>query len=175
MQGLKSLLHCRQILYHLSHLGSPFINPLNPPSTEIPEKWEFHSLHLLLHWSEWIYLFIQQVFTMSHYVLRLPRWCSGKESTHQCRRCKRRGFNPSQEDPLELEMATNSSILAWKIAWTEEPGRLQYVGSQRAGHGWVAEYARMLRYFSFLFSFNQISLMKIFFVIMHSLTYLMQK
>ena len=35
-----------------------------------------------------------------------------------------------QEDPLEKEMATHSSILAWKIPWTEEPGRLQSMGSQ---------------------------------------------
>ena len=35
------------------------------------------------------------------------------------------------EDPLEKEMATHSSILAWKIPWTEEPGRLQPTGSQR--------------------------------------------
>ena len=39
-----------------------------------------------------------------------------------------------QEDPLEKEMATHSSILAWKISWTEEPGRLQSVGSQRVRH-----------------------------------------
>ena len=39
-----------------------------------------------------------------------------------------------QEDPLEKEMATHSSILAWEILWTEEPGRLQSKGSQRAGH-----------------------------------------
>ena len=38
------------------------------------------------------------------------------------------------EDPLEKEMATHSSILAWRIPWTEEPGRLQSTGSQRAGH-----------------------------------------
>ena len=38
------------------------------------------------------------------------------------------------EDPLEKEMATHSSILAWKIPWTEEPGRLQSMGSQRVGH-----------------------------------------
>ena len=41
------------------------------------------------------------------------------------------------EDPLEKEMATHSSILAWRIPWTEEPGRLQSTGSQRVGHGWV--------------------------------------
>ena len=38
------------------------------------------------------------------------------------------------EDPLEKEMATHSSILAWKIPCTEEPGRLQSMGSQRVGH-----------------------------------------
>ena len=39
------------------------------------------------------------------------------------------------EDLLEKEMATHSSILAWKIPWMEEPGRLQSMGSQRVGHG----------------------------------------
>ena len=38
-----------------------------------------------------------------------------------------------QEDPLEKEMATHSSILAWRIPWTEEPGRLQSMESQRVG------------------------------------------
>ena len=38
------------------------------------------------------------------------------------------------EDPLEKEMATHSSILAWRIPWTEEPGGLQSVGSQRVRH-----------------------------------------
>ena len=39
-----------------------------------------------------------------------------------------------REDPLEKEMAIRSSTLAWKIPWTEEPGRLQSMGSQRVGH-----------------------------------------
>ena len=39
-----------------------------------------------------------------------------------------------QEDPLEKEMATHSNILVWKIPWTEEPGRLQYMGLLRVGH-----------------------------------------
>ena len=38
------------------------------------------------------------------------------------------------EDPLEKEMATHTSILAWKIPWMEEPGRLQSMGLQRVGH-----------------------------------------
>ena len=42
-----------------------------------------------------------------------------------------------QEDPLEKEMATHSSILAWRISWTEDPGRLQSMGLQRVGHNWV--------------------------------------
>ena len=39
-----------------------------------------------------------------------------------------------REDPLEKEMAIHSSTIAWKMPWTEEPGRLQPVGSQRVGH-----------------------------------------
>ena len=39
-----------------------------------------------------------------------------------------------REDLLEKETATHSSILAWKIPWTEEPGRIQSMGSQRVGH-----------------------------------------
>ena len=41
------------------------------------------------------------------------------------------------EDLLEREMATHSSILAWKIPWTEEPGRLHSMGLQRVGHDWA--------------------------------------
>ena len=40
----------------------------------------------------------------------------------------------SQEDPLEKEMATHSGTLAWEIPWTEKPGGLQSMGSQRGGH-----------------------------------------
>ena len=39
-----------------------------------------------------------------------------------------------QENPLEKEKATHSSILAWEIPWTEKPGRVQSMGSQRVGH-----------------------------------------
>ena len=43
------------------------------------------------------------------------------------------GLILAQEDPLEEEMATHSSILAWRIPWTEEPGGLQSIGPQRVG------------------------------------------
>ena len=49
-----------------------------------------------------------------------------------------RVWSLGREDPLEKEMATHSSIHVWKIPWTEEPGRLQSMGSQRVGHDWVA-------------------------------------
>ena len=45
------------------------------------------------------------------------------------------------EDLLEKEMATYSNILAWKIPWTEEPGRLQFMGSQRVRHNLVTKRA----------------------------------
>ena len=41
-------------------------------------------------------------------------------------------FNPGPEDPLEKEMATHSNVPAWRIPWTEEPGRLQSMGLQEA-------------------------------------------
>ena len=52
-----------------------------------------------------------------------------------------RAWSLGQEDPLEEEMATRSSILAWIIPWTEEPGELQSTGSQRIGHDW-SDWAR---------------------------------
>ena len=66
----------------------------------------------------------------------LPRWLSGKESTCQCRR---HSLDPwlGNIHPLEEEVATRPSILAWKISWTEEPGRLQSMGSQRGRHTWA--------------------------------------
>ena len=51
---------------------------------------------------------------------------------------------------LEKAMATHSSTLAWKIPWTEEPGRLQSMGLQRVGHDWATEHACM--YLSLLIS-----------------------
>ena len=69
----------------------------------------------------------------------LPCWLRHKEPPCQCGRCNRPGFHPwvqslGQEDPLEEKMASHSSILAWKILWTAEPGGLQSVGSQRVGY-----------------------------------------
>ena len=60
---------------------------------------------------------------------------SGKEPTCQCRKGKKLGFDLlGQKDPLEEETATHSSILAWRIPRTEEPGGLWSIGLQKVGH-----------------------------------------
>ena len=51
------------------------------------------------------------------------------------------GSNPRSGDPLEEEMATGFSILAWKMPWTEEAGELQSMGLQRAGFHWAYKHA----------------------------------
>ena len=53
------------------------------------------------------------------------------------------------EDPLKKEMAIHSSTIAWKIPWTEEPGRLQSMGSQRVGHDWATSLSCSCQYHSF--------------------------
>ena len=56
-----------------------------------------------------------------------------------------------QEDSLEKGMATHSSILAWRIPWTEEPGGLQFTGLQRVGHDWATNIFITFLYFYFVF------------------------
>ena len=65
--------------------------------------------------------------SLRHFI-GLPRWLSGKEFTYQVGFTGDVGLILGQEDPLEEEMATHSSNLAWKIPWTEQPGRLQSTG-----------------------------------------------
>ena len=64
------------------------------------------------------FIWIYHTFLVAQMVKRLPTM---RETWVQ---------SLGQEDPLEKEMATHSSILAWKIPWTEEPGRLQSMGLQ---------------------------------------------
>ena len=69
----------------------------------------------------------------------LPRWCSGEESTCHLQEVQEKWiWSLDWEDALEKEMATHSSILAWKVPWTEEPSR-QFIGLQRVGHNWETE------------------------------------
>ena len=67
------------------------------------------------------------------------RWTSLVAQTVECLSTMQETWVQSLgwEDPLEKEMAIHSSTIAWKILWTEEPSRLQSMGSQRVGHDWV--------------------------------------
>ena len=66
---------------------------------------------------------------------RLPRWHSGYKICLLIQEMRVQSLG--HEDPLEKKMATHSSTLAWKIPWTEEPGRLQSMGLQRVGYDWA--------------------------------------
>ena len=74
-----------------------------------------------------------------HVCIGLPWWFSDKESTCNQEMGVR---SLAQEDPLEKEMAAHSSILAWEIAWTEEPGALQSTESQRVSYDLATEQER---------------------------------
>ena len=65
------------------------------------------------------------------------------------------GSIPGQEDPLEKEMATHSSILAWRIPWTEEPGGLQFTGLQTVRHNWATFF-----HFILYMNYSSIKLLK---------------
>ena len=78
--------------------------------------------------------------TTSYLLLGFPDSSDGKVSAHNVGDLS---SIPRSEDPLEKEMATHSSTLAWKIPWMEEPGRLQSVGSQRVGHDWATSLSRI--------------------------------
>ena len=68
----------------------------------------------------------------------LPLWLKGKESA---RNVGDLGSILGWEDPLEEGIATHSSILAWRIPWTEEPTGLQSMGWQRVGRGWATRHS----------------------------------
>ena len=77
----------------------------------------------------------KQAFAEQHREARgFPGRASGKESTCQCRTQEMWVQSLGKEDPLEEGMATHFSVLAWRILWVEDPGRLQSIGSQRARH-----------------------------------------
>ena len=72
----------------------------------------------------------------------LPRWCRGKESClplQESQELKPQDRSLHWEDPLEEEMATHTSILAWRISWTEEAGQPQSIGLQGVGNSLVTK------------------------------------
>ena len=116
-QGLNpGLLHCRWILYHLSYQRRIYISAIMKKATS------YINIYHICYWFLFIAFWASLVAQM---VKRLPAM---RET---------RVWSLGWEDLLEKEMATHSSILAWRIPWTEEPGRLQSMGLQRVGHDWV--------------------------------------
>ena len=71
---------------------------------------------------------------MRYEVGGLPQWLSDKESACNAGDSGDTGLILDQKDTLMEGIATHSSILAWRIPWTEEPGRLQSIWIQRTGH-----------------------------------------
>ena len=65
--------------------------------------------------------------------------------------------SPGWEDPLEKELATHSSTLAWKIPWMEESGRLQSMGSQRVRLDWTTSLVHIVNGSKFLFCFSEVN------------------
>ena len=80
--------------------------------------------------------YVLRTEALSHLILLKTQWVFFILQTVKNLPAMQETWVPSLggEDPLEKEMATHSSILAWKIPWTEEPGRLQSMGSQRVRH-----------------------------------------
>ena len=93
--------------------------PVNQQNPQVPDECSVN---------ETMSPFIQRAFVMT-YCVGFPRSSVGKEFA-----CNAGdpGSTPGLEDPLEKEMATHSRIPAWRIPWTEEPGRLLSMGSQES-------------------------------------------
>ena len=94
------------------------------------------------------YIYYLEAFYVSLSLLKgRPRWISGKESACQWRRWMQ-VWSLGQKDPLEKEIATHSSILAWKIPWAGETGGLQSPGSQKCPTGlndWTTSLLEVMR------------------------------
>ena len=74
----------------------------------------------------------EQTFDQLYLALGLPRWQRICLPTQEMQETQAQFLH--WEDPQEEEMETHSSILAWEIPWTEEPGGLQFMGSERVRH-----------------------------------------
>ena len=105
------------VLHHVQFWAYCVFNPLVPPQNSEELTVLFPDLpgHVSTYWSS----LVAQVVKSLPATRETQAWFLGREN------------------PLEKEMATHSSTLAWRIPWMEEPGRLQSVGTQRVGHDWV--------------------------------------
>ena len=123
------------------NIGEPFSPPGDFPTSPASLALQVDSL-LLRHWEDLIHCMV--IPSLFCHCLGLPQWLSGKEST--CSVGEWVKFS-GWKDPLEKEMTSHSSILAWESPWTEEPGVLQSLGLQK--------YQTWLSYYLSIFIFSQ--------------------
>ena len=108
------------------HLSAPFFLPTGFGDSHNVSKFLIIIIFILMTWSViFLYYFCKKTSLVAQMVKHLP---TVRETQVQ---------SLCWEDPLEKEMATHSSTLAWKIPWTEECCRLQSMGSQRIRHDWA--------------------------------------
>ena len=135
-QGLKpGLWHCRQILYQLSHKGSPRILEWVAYPFSSGSSWPRNQTGVSCiagrFFANWVSCTVK---TARMVTCVLPWWLWWWKSSSVMQETWI--LSLGQEDHLEKEMATHSSVLAWRIPWTEDPGRPQSTGPHRARHDW---------------------------------------
>ena len=116
-----------------------FSRSIHVASNSISFFWWLSNIFMVDIYIYMLYICYVRIFCMLYtYISGFPSGGSGKECTCQCRRCKKEMQFPylGWGDPLEKGKATYSSILAWRIPWTEEPGELQSMGLQRNRQNW---------------------------------------
>ena len=92
------------------------------------------------HW-EWCLLWICHIWPLLGWASQVVQWWRIHLPVQETQEIQ--VWFLGWEDPSEEEMATHSSILAWEISWTEEPGRLRSTRLQRAGHDWAYTHKTM--------------------------------
>ena len=133
--------------------------PNNRLTDESPSKYYLNTS--LYMWSLSIYLIYPLDFHIQLYIERAykenHRWCTNIDTDILVAQMVKNlpAMQETQvqslawEDPLEKGMATHSSILAWRMPWTEEPGGLQSMGLQRVRHDWATDTTTVLQAISF--------------------------
>jgi len=121
---------------------------------------QFYNLFLLLYYEFFTYHSLSYSTYLRFLVfnctdLDFPGGADGKASAYNA---ETRVWSLGQEDLLEKEMGTHSSILAWEIPWTEKPGRVQSMGSQRVGHDWATSLTHSLYGYSIIYLRNPLLL-----------------
>ena len=139
---------------HFYHFTFPFVFTMSSlhffltSSSQLQSSNFFHFFHLWVILSHYLGYFLFATFTFYQFLgFLLIRGFPGgsvvkNPPANAGASCRRHGsvWSLDPKDPLEEEMATHSSVLAWEIPWTEKPVRLHSMKSQRVGHDWATEH-----------------------------------